>query len=304
MPRYSYYKPGFKADSYFIAKTCSYLTYALAIAAIAAWSAIYFSMPMINPILYLIVSIGLLIGMHVNRKDTTNGLMWLLAFAGFMGLFLGPMLGLIATSIVNGPMLIATSLILTALVTAGLTLYGIYSQRDFSVFGGFLSMALFGLIGVGLLNAFLGFSPLILMHACFGVVIFSLFLLYDISMVKNGRFDSPITAACALFLDIVNLFVDILQIMLYMNSDSKDTQSHAFGLAMKWLVPLAIVVVSIVTIGLLEGWVTGKLGNGSTSSGSDDGSGGGRPSKPYSHDSVGYSGGGRPAHGADAGLVY
>ena len=94
------------------------------------------------------------------------------------------------------------------------------SSVDFSVMGGFLFTALLILIIMGLLNHFIFKSrKFSLVRAYFGVIIFTGYLLYDFDMLKkqmNAGDDSWSTAiqiAVNLYLDIINLFLDILYIL-------------------------------------------------------------------------------------------
>ena len=94
------------------------------------------------------------------------------------------------------------------------------SSIDYSVMGGFLFTALLILIIMGLLNHFIFKSrKFSLVKAYFGVLIFTGYLLYDFDMLKkqmNAGDDSWSTAiqiAVNLYLDIINLFLDILYIL-------------------------------------------------------------------------------------------
>jgi len=94
------------------------------------------------------------------------------------------------------------------------------SSVDFSVMGGFLFTALLILIIMGLLNHFIFKSrKFSLVRAYFGVLIFTGYLLYDFDILKkqmNAGDDSWSTAiqiAVNLYLDIINLFLDILYIL-------------------------------------------------------------------------------------------
>ncbi len=88
---------------------------------------------------------------------------------------------------------------------------------DFSFLGSILFIALLGLIIVGLLNVFFFKSPLLrLISSYIGAVIFSAYLLYDFNRLKEAAGDvtweTAINIAISIYLDIVNLFLDLLQI--------------------------------------------------------------------------------------------
>lgn len=95
----------------------------------------------------------------------------------------------------------------------GLTLYALRSGQDFTWMGGMLTMSLFGLIFCGLIGALFGFSGGIVVPIV-GTIVFCGFILYDTSRILRvyGP-DDAIIAAIELYLDIVNLFLYILEIL-------------------------------------------------------------------------------------------
>jgi modulator of FtsH protease len=46
-----------------------------------------------------------------------------------------------------------------------------------------------------------------------------MFTIYDTQNIANGAYDSPVDAAVSLFLDFVNMFTAILQLLGIMGSD-------------------------------------------------------------------------------------
>ena len=94
------------------------------------------------------------------------------------------------------------------------------SSFDFSIMGGFLFIALLILIIMGLLNHFIFRSrKYSLIRAYFGVIIFTGYLLYDFDMLEkqmsagDDSWSTAIKIAVNLYLDIINLFLDILYII-------------------------------------------------------------------------------------------
>ena len=89
---------------------------------------------------------------------------------------------------------------------------------DFSFLGSFLLIALFLLIVLGLLNLFLFRSSLFsLVRAYLGAIIFVLYLLYDFYRLKRMAGDkswgAAIDIAVNIYLDIINLFLNLLQLL-------------------------------------------------------------------------------------------
>lgn len=105
-------------------------------------------------------------------------------------------------------------------VTAGifltLTAYVHITKRDFSSMGGFLYASLSGLILSGLVLLFTGGSFEWFLWSTVGAVTFTGFILYDTSnIILKYPTDEIVAATLELYLDIVNLFLDLLRILSY-----------------------------------------------------------------------------------------
>lgn len=112
--------------------------------------------------------------------------------------------------------IVLQAFVLTATIFCSLTAYAFFSKKDFSFLGAGLSSALWMLIIWSLMNAFFpatfGFSRGI--FALFGAGLFCLYILYDTSMIMRRLGpDDYIMAAVDLYLDIINLFLFILEIL-------------------------------------------------------------------------------------------
>jgi len=89
---------------------------------------------------------------------------------------------------------------------------------DFSFLGGFLLIALIMLVIMGLLNIFIFRSKIFsLVRAYIGAIIFTLYLLYDFDrlekMAGDESWGTAIDIAVNIYLDIINLFLDLLEIL-------------------------------------------------------------------------------------------
>ena len=94
------------------------------------------------------------------------------------------------------------------------------SDTDFGFLGGILFIALSALVVMGVLNLFIYRSnALRLLSAYCGVIIFSLYLLYDFNILEkriaagDESWGTAVRIAVRLYLDIINLFLDLLQIL-------------------------------------------------------------------------------------------
>mgnify|MGYP000479777834 CR=1 FL=1 len=97
-----------------------------------------------------------------------------------------------------------------------LTLAGIAttSKRDFSSMGKFLMIGLILLILASLANMFFQIPAMSLAISSIAVLIFSGFILYDVNRIVRGGETNYILATLALYMNIYNLFVNLLHLLM------------------------------------------------------------------------------------------
>ena len=79
--------------------------------------------------------------------------------------------------------------------------------------GGYLGAALFGLIVWGIINIIFGFR-LQFLYSLFGALLFCGFIVYDTYAVSQEyEIDQYVEASIALYLNLVNLFLYLLQLL-------------------------------------------------------------------------------------------
>uniref|UniRef100_A0A8C7A9W6 Protein lifeguard 1 n=1 Tax=Neovison vison TaxID=452646 RepID=A0A8C7A9W6_NEOVI len=108
----------------------------------------------------------------------------------------------------------------TALVTLSLTLFALQTKWDFTMLNGILFVSLFVLLIYGILLLFIRSYWLHLLYAGLGTIIFSLYLVMDVQLMVGGRHhhsdldpEEYVFAALNIYLDIINLFIFILQLI-------------------------------------------------------------------------------------------
>ncbi|CAE7264367.1 LFG5 [Symbiodinium natans] len=122
--------------------------------------------------------------------------------------------------------LVAQAAIITALLVTGLTIYTFRSKRDFSFLGAALWPLTFGLFAFGLLSCFFpslhtGILGLIVSFA--GAAIFCAYLVYDTWRIANElQVDDYVEGAIQLYMDIINLFMYILDILMQLNKGQNE----------------------------------------------------------------------------------
>ena len=124
------------------------------------------------------------------------------------------------------PLIVFEASMLTATMVLAITFYAATTKNDFTICGPALFIVGFVFSMASILGFVLGGGETWhLLTACMGVIIFSFYLLVDVQMImggKNKRYtfdtDSYILASVALYLDIVNIFLYILQILASLNN--------------------------------------------------------------------------------------
>ncbi len=123
-----------------------------------------------------------------------------------------------ATHFAN-PTVIPIAAVITLCIFGGLTAYVFVTGADFSFMGGFLTIAMFGAIGIAIGAAIFGFS-LGLWFAAAMVVLMSGFILYDTSNVLHHySTDQYVSASLALFAAIATLFWYVLRLVMMFSSN-------------------------------------------------------------------------------------
>ncbi|PSM53090.1 BAX inhibitor (BI)-1 like protein (UPF0005 domain) [Campylobacter blaseri] len=207
------------ALSTFIKDTYKLITASLIAAVAGAYTGMQF-LTFYSPILFLIVELGLLFGMQfaVRKGKNSVALTLLFAFTFITGLTLGPILNMYIG--MGAAHVVTQAFVTTAVAFGGLTLYAMNTKTDFSSWAKPLFYALIGVIIVSLLNVFLFKSPMgSLVISGITAILFSAYILFDTQNIIRGRYDSPIMAAVGMYLNILNLFISLLNILGFLNRD-------------------------------------------------------------------------------------
>jgi len=160
----------------------------------------------------VILEFVLLISLYFTKSKPGLNLILLFGFTFMTGLTLTPLLSAIL-ALPAGASIITNAFLLTGVAFGGLSLFAINTKRDFTTMGKFLLIALIVMIVAGLINIFLGSPLLQTILAAAGALLFSVFILYDTQNIIRGNFETPTEAAIALYLDVLNLFISLLQLL-------------------------------------------------------------------------------------------
>ena len=162
-------------------------------------------------VLFLAVAFGFMYAIE-RTKDSAAGVGVLLAFTFFMGLMMSGLISAVL-GFRNGPQLIITAFGGTAGVFFAMASLATVIKRDLSGMGKWLFVGAIVLLVASLINAFVGSSALMMVISTLAIVIFSAFMLYDIRRVIDGGETNYITATLAIYLDVINVFQNLLALL-------------------------------------------------------------------------------------------
>ena len=148
----------------------------------------------------------------LNRMTSSTATLLFYLFAIVNGVVIFPLI------YVYSGVSIAKTFFITAAVFGAMSVYGYLTSRDLSRWGSILTMCLFGLIIVALVNIFLKSSTMEWIISVAGVIIFIGLTAWDTQQVKTMAQMAPqeyvgklaTVGALTLYLDFINLFLMLL----------------------------------------------------------------------------------------------
>ena len=196
----------------------------LAASMVTAAAGAYMTMPYAVEIMqykWFIFGAELLIlffGLSMSRGKPGLNLFMLFAFTFLSGVSLVPLLARFIG--MGGGSTIGTAFLMTSVLFGALSLFAINSKSDYSSWGKPLFITLIIVIIASLVNYFILNSPIMHIVITAGILLlFSLFTIYDTQNIANGAYDSEIDAAVSLYLDFLNMFTALLQLLGIIDDD-------------------------------------------------------------------------------------
>jgi modulator of FtsH protease len=168
--------------------------------------------PLIGFMAFMAVAFGFFYAIE-KTKNTGWGVLLLLGFTFFMGLMLSRLIGHTLVGFSNGATLIMMAFGGTASVFVVMASIATVSKRDFSNMGKWLFAGVVVLLLASLANVFLQVPALYLAVSVIAIAIFSAYILYDVQRIINGGETNYISATLNLYLDVYNIFVNLLSLL-------------------------------------------------------------------------------------------
>lgn len=173
--------------------------------------------PIMAPLLMFGVMMGMLFAVSALRNSVW-GIAMLLGFTFVAGVFLGPILQH-ALHLRNGAELVGMAAGGTGLIFFSLATIATVTKKDFSFMGKFLFIGLILLVVASLANIFFAIPALSLTISAVAILIFSAYILYDISQIIHGGETNYVMATMTLYLDIYNIFVNLLSLLMALTGE-------------------------------------------------------------------------------------
>jgi modulator of FtsH protease len=198
----------------FLKKTYQLLGASMLTAALGA----YLTMPFAQAVYearWLVFGAELLVlffGLGLSRGKPGLNLFMLFLFTFLTGVSLVP---LFASLIGMGKgAVIGNAFLMTAVLFGALSVFAINTKSDLSSWGKPLFIIMIVVFVASLINIFFLQSPMMHVLITAGILIlFGVFTIYDTQNIANGAYDSPVDAAVSLYIDFLNMFTAILQLL-------------------------------------------------------------------------------------------
>ena len=177
-----------------------------------ATSGVIMGSPILATVIMLAAVIGLQFGIAANRNSGI-GVALLLLMTGLLGWWLGPILN-VALAMKNGMQLVGYAAVGTGAIFLAMGAVASTAKRDFGFMGKFLFVGMLALLAAMIANMFLQIPALALTISTLVIVVFSLFLLYDLQRIIRGGETNYIMAATGVYMSLFNIFANLLHLLL------------------------------------------------------------------------------------------
>jgi FtsH-binding integral membrane protein len=176
--------------------------------------------PLMGFVIFMAIAFGFFYAIE-KTKESTLGVFILLGFTFFMGLMLSRMIGFVLHNYSNGADLITIAFGGTAAILGVMASIATVSKRDFSGMGKWLFAGLLVAIVASVLGMVFHLAMLQVVVSVVVIGIFSAYILYDVQQVINGGETNYIKATLNIYLDVYNIFVNLLQLLAIFSGDRR-----------------------------------------------------------------------------------
>lgn len=127
------------------------------------------------------------------------------------------------TATVVGTQTVVIAALMTAAMVTAITIYAYKTETDFTASWGIIVVVSVVLLILGLVTMFTDNPFLHNLYCAVGIICFGLYLIVDTQMIMGGRqvslsVDDYVVAALYLYIDIIQIFLYILELLRNLNS--------------------------------------------------------------------------------------
>lgn len=175
--------------------------------------------PILSTFIMLGGVIGLQFGITANRNNGL-GIALLLLMTGVLGWWLGPILNF-ALAMRNGAQLVGYAAVGTGIIFFAMGAIATTTKRDFGFMGKFLFVGMIALLVAMIANMFLQIPALALTISTLVIVVFSLYLLFDLNRIVRGGETNYVMATTGVYLSLYNIFANLLYLLMALSGDRR-----------------------------------------------------------------------------------
>jgi modulator of FtsH protease len=191
------------------------LAMTLLFSSITAAGSIALALPHPGLIITLVGYFGLLF-LTNKFKDSVKGILCVFALSGFMGYTLGPILSMYW---LQAPGVVMQSLMATGTIFIGMSFYAVTTKKDLGFMGSMLFVGVLVAFLAGLGALFFEIPALSLTVSAMFVLLMSAMILYETNQIVRGGETNYIMATVSLFVSIFNLFLSLMHLLGFAQSD-------------------------------------------------------------------------------------
>jgi modulator of FtsH protease len=174
-----------------------------------------------SPILSMVVVLAAVIGLQfaiAANRNSGLGVALLLLMTGILGWWLGPILN-VALSMSNGMQLVAYAAVGTGVIFIAMGAIAQSLKRDIGFMGKFLFVGMIALLIAIFANMWLQIPALALTISTLVIVVFSMFLVYDLQRIMRGGETNYIMATTGVYMSLFNIFANLLYLLMALTGE-------------------------------------------------------------------------------------
>ena len=173
--------------------------------------------PIVTMVLMLVGVIGLQFAI-ARYRNSGLGVALLLLMTGLLGVFIGPLLNA-ALSMRNGVQLVGYAAVGTGVIFLAMGAVAQTLKRDLAFMGKFLFVGMIALLIAIFANMFLQIPALALTISTLVIVVFSLYLVYDLQRIIRGGETNYVMATTGVYLSLLNIFSSLLHLLMALGGE-------------------------------------------------------------------------------------